>query len=297
MLKFALIGLGVMGKNHYRALQNVAGVQIVALCDPFCNENFAQKIYTELDEMLESENLDAAVIATPTSLHKEAALKCMRKGLNLLIEKPVCANAADAQILLEEAQKRNLKVAVGHVERFNPAIAALKKELENEEIYSIQITRNAPFPQRIADVGILADLAVHDIDLIRFLSGKEIKSADIKCSRKIHAKFEDNAVLSFELEGEITALIATSWLAHRRKRTVEVACKGAVYEADLLNQSLVKFSEFDASSYKTQNIFVKRTDPLTSELEDFVRLLSGEQSAGASIEDSLKTLKIIESAS
>ena len=239
MLKFALIGLGVMGKNHYRALQNVADVQITALCDPFCKENFAHKIYLGLDEMLESENLDAAVIATPTSLHKEAALKCMRKGLNLLIEKPVCANAADAQILLEEAQKRNLKVAVGHVERFNPAVAALKKELENEEIYSIQITRNAPFPQRIADVGILADLAVHDIDLIRFLSGKEIKSADIKCSRKIHAKFEDNAVLSFELEGEITALIATSWLAHRRKRTVEVACKGAVYEADLLNQSLV----------------------------------------------------------
>ena len=103
--------------------------------------------------------------------------------------------------------------------------------------------------------------------------------------------------MSFELEGEITALIATSWLAHRRKRTVEVACKGAVYEVDLLNQSLVKFSEFDASSYKTQNTFVKRTDPLTSELEDFVRLLGGKQSAGASIEDSLKTLKIIESAS
>ena len=297
MLKFALIGLGVMGKNHYRALQNVAGVQIAALCDPFCKENFAHKIYADLDEMLESENLDAAVIATPTSLHKEAALKCMQKGLNLLIEKPVCANAADAQILLDEAQKRNIKVAVGHVERFNPAIVALKKELENEEIYSVQITRNAPFPQRITDVGILADLAVHDIDLIRFLSDKEIKSADIKSSRKIHAKFEDNAVLTFELEGEITALIATSWLAHRRKRTVEVACKGAVYEADLLNQSLVKFSEFDASACKMQNIFVKRTDPLTSELEDFVRLLSGEQSVGASIEDSLITLKIIERAS
>ena len=174
MLKFALIGLGVMGKNHYRALQNVAGVQIVALCEPFCKENFAQKIYTELDEMLESENLDAAVIATPTSLHKETALKCMQKGLNLLIEKPVCANAADAQILLEEAKRRDIKVAVGHVERFNPAITALKKELANEEIYSVQITRNAPFPQRITDVGILADLAVHDIDLIRFLSGKEI---------------------------------------------------------------------------------------------------------------------------
>ena len=286
MLKFALIGLGAMGKNHYRALQNVAGVQIAALCDPFCKENFAHKIYTDLDEMLESENLDAAVIATPTSLHKETALKCMRKGLNLLIEKPVCANAADAQILLGEAQNRNLKVAVGHVERFNPAIVALKKELEN-----------APFPQRITDVGILADLAVHDIDLIRFLSGKEIKSADIKSSRKIHAKFEDNAVLSFELEGEITALIATSWLAHRRKRMVEVACKGAVYEADLLNQSLVKFSEFDASACKMQNIFVKSTDPLTSELEDFVRLLGDKKSVGASIEDSLKTLKIIESAS
>ena len=90
MLKFALIGLGVMGKNHYRALQNIAGVQIAALCDPFCKENFEQKIYTELDEMLESENLDAAIIATPTSLHKEAYAKrakfahrkaCLRKCL------------------------------------------------------------------------------------------------------------------------------------------------------------------------------------------------------------------------
>ncbi|QCD52308.1 Gfo/Idh/MocA family protein [Campylobacter sp. RM16192] len=295
MLKFAIVGLGVMGKNHYRAIKNVAGVKIVSLCDPFIKENFAHKIYSDLDEMLISENLDAAIIATPTSLHKEAALKCMEKGLNLLIEKPVCSNVNDAKILLMEAIERNIKVAVGYIERFNPAIVALKKELENEEIYSIQVTRNAPFPQRIADVGILTDLAVHDIDLIRFISGKEIKSADIKSSRKIHDKFEDNAVLSFELDGDIMALITTSWLSYRRKRTVEVTCKGVVYEADLLNQSLVKFSEFNMNSYKTQNIFVKRTDSLTSEIEDFLCLLNSEQSTGADVNDSLKTLKIIES--
>ena len=310
MLKFAIVGLGVMGKNHFRALQNVSGVRLACMCDPcisdadvavlcepFKERNLAPKFYRDLDEMLANESLDAVIIATPTSLHKDAALKCMQKGVNLLIEKPVASNAADAQILLDEAQRINLKVAIGHIERFNPSVVALKNELANEEIFSIRITRNAPFPQRIADVGILTDLAVHDIDLIRYLSQKEIKNMSVMSSKKLHAKFEDNANLSFLLEGEILASINTSWLAPKRERKIEVACKGAYFEADLLAQTLVKFTEFDANSYRTQNCFVKRTDALTSELESFARLLNGVEQEGATIKDSLKTLKIIERAS
>ena len=242
MLKFAIVGLGVMGKNHFRALQNVFGVRLAAVCDPcisdadvtvlcelFKERNSAPKFYRDLDEMLASEPLDAVIIATPTSLHKDAALKCMQKGVNLLIEKPVASNAADAQILLDEAQRLNLKVAIGHIERFNHSAVAQKTELVNEEIFSIRITRNAPFPQRIADVGILTDLAVHDIDLIRYLSQKEIRDMSVMSSKKLHAKFEDNANLSFLLEGEILASISTSWLAPKRERKVEVAFKGAYF--------------------------------------------------------------------
>lgn len=295
MTKIAIIGMGVMGKNHYRVIQGIKDVEIVGLCDPIAEDSFFHKLYRNLDEMLNEIEIDAVIIATPTFLHKEVALKCIKKNINLFIEKPVASTIKDGKRILEEATKKNIKVVIGHIERFNPVVQALKNELKDKKIYSINITRVGPFPPRIADVGILTDLAVHDIDLIRFITQKEIKDISIFKSKKIHNHYEDNAILSFAMENEIVASITTNWLTPYKKRKVEVACKEAYYEADLMSQELLEYSSYELNnSYVTRGCFVRKSEPLLNELESFVEYLNSDKKPiSATIEDSIKTLEIV----
>lgn len=294
MIKIAIIGLGAMGKNHYRVLSENSKVKIVALCDVVKNGDFEEPFYTDLDEMIKNEELDAAIVAVPTFLHKEVALKLINNKINLLIEKPVASNVNDAYEILEASKNADIKCVIGHVERFNPVVATLKEELKNKEIYSVAITRVGPFPPRIADVGVLTDLSVHDIDLIRFITNKNILKQSVFKSKKIHNHHEDNAVLAFELEDQVIANITTNWLTPFKKRKIEVACKEAYYEADLITQDLVEYSHYHTNnSFVVRNCFVKKDEPLKKEHEAFIKYLKSNKNQNLStIEDSIITLKI-----
>ena len=253
MLKIAIIGMGVMGKNHYRVLQTIPEAEVVGLCDPVAKDEFSHKLYRDLDEMFETIEIDAAIIAVPIFL------KCMNEGIHLLIEKPVASNIEDGKEILKVANEKNLKVIIVHIERYNPVVQALKNEIKDKEIYSINITRVGPFPPRIADVGILTDLAVHDIDLIRFITKKEIVDTSIYKSQKIHNHHEDNAILTFKLEDDIIVLITINWLTPYKKRKIKVACKEAYYEANLLSQELVEYLNFKINnSFVVRECFVKK---------------------------------------
>ncbi|WP_024953767.1 Gfo/Idh/MocA family oxidoreductase [Sulfurospirillum arcachonense] len=294
MVKVALIGLGSMGQNHYRVLKSLTGFEITALCDIQQTKEYAEPFYTDLDEMLEKAECDAVVIVVPTFLHKEVAIKCLKKGKHLFIEKPVASTVEEAHEILKVAKENDARVCVGYIERFNPVVEQLKNELADTEIYSIGITRVGPFPPRIADVGILTDLSVHDIDLIRYITGKEIKNTSIYKSQKIHNHHEDNAILSFELEDEVVASITTNWLTPFRKRTIEVATKDAYFEANLMEQDLTEFSEYQKNnSYVIRKCMVKKEEPLIREHKAFRKFVkTGERHGLSTIEDSIITLEI-----
>jgi len=294
MVKVALIGLGSMGQNHYRVIKSLPGFELTALCDIKQTRDYDEPFYTSLDEMLEKADFEAAVIVVPTFLHKEVAIKCLKKGKHLFIEKPVASSVEEANEILAIATKMNAKVAVGYIERFNPVVEELKNEISGSEIYSIGITRVGPFPPRIADVGILTDLSVHDIDLIRFITGRNILKTSIFKSQKIHNHHEDNAILSFELEDEIVASITTNWLTPFRKRTIEVATKDAYYEANLMEQDLTEFSEYQKNnSYVIRKCMVKKEEPLIREHLAFRKFIkTGERNGLSTIEDSIITLEI-----
>ena len=295
MMKIAIIGLGSMGKNHYRILKELGeSATIVGLCDTVTLEGYKEPCFTELTSILENTKPDAVIIATPTFLHKEVALECIERGIHIFIEKPAAASAEDARIILEAAQAKEVKSCVGHVERFNPVVQALQEELKEREIYTISITRVGPFPPRIADVGVLTDLSVHDIDLMRFITHKEIKDQAIFKSRKIHNHHEDNAVLNFELEDSIIANILTNWLTPFKKRVIEVACKQVYLEADLITQNLTEYSGYSRqNSYVVRDCHIKKDEPLLKELEAFIHYVkTGDRGSLASIEDSIITLEV-----
>jgi len=296
MLKFGIIGLGIMGKNHYRVLKNHPEVTITALCDQYAENIYKEKFYNNADEMLKKNEIDAVIISVPTAFHKEIAIKCIIKGINTFIEKPVATNTPDAIEILKYAKQNKVKTAVGHVERFNPVVISLKNEIKSKDIYSIIIHRVGPIPPRINDVGVLTDLAVHDIDLIRFLTDKKISDKNIFKSQKIHGNHEDNALLSFKLENDIIAGILTNWLTPFKKRTIEVACKEAYYEANLMSQDLKEYSSYQINnSYLVRDCFVKKGEPLYNELDCFINYINtGEKANLATIEDSIITLETLE---
>jgi UDP-N-acetylglucosamine 3-dehydrogenase len=294
MKKIAIVGLGSMGKNHYRIFSMLEGVEVCALCDVVQNEPYKEPFYNDVEKMLDEVKPDAVIIAVPTFLHKEVALKCCERGIDIFIEKPAASTVEDAKEIQKAVERSGVKSCVGHVERFNPVVKALKEELQDKEIFSVAVTRVGPFPPRIADVGVLTDLSVHDIDLIRFITHKEILDQSIFKSRKIHNHHEDNAVLSFELGDSVIANITTNWLTPFKKRRIEVACQESYFEADLIAQSLTEYSSFNVNnSYVVRGCHIKKDEPLIQELEAFLDYLhTGERGALASVQDSIITLNI-----
>jgi predicted dehydrogenase len=292
--KAVVIGMGVMGSNHYRLLSGMRRVQVVAVCDPVRGSDSGAQWYDSLESLLAEQKPDFAVIAVPTPAHADTAVRCAEAGLHLLIEKPVAADVAGARRIQEVVRRAGVRAAVGHVERFNPVVQALRREVAEKRIFSINFTRVGHMPPRIADVGVLSDLAVHDIDLLRFITGKRILHTTVRSSRRINDHHEDNANISMELENGVLATVTTNWLTPFKRRRIEVTTEGGYFEADLIAQELAEYSAYkDDDTFLTRACTVKKGEPLAGELAAFVSYLdNGEPGDLASVEDGIITLNV-----
>lgn len=297
VLRVGVVGAGVMGTNHGRVLAGLPGVEMVGIVDPLAEhrtraENLIGcKTFAELDGLLEA-GVDAVTIAAPTHLHHEVALACIARGIHVLVEKPVASTVEEGREIVEAAKKAGVTLMIGHVERFNPAVATIKKAIAGEDILSIGITRVGPFPPRMSNVGVVIDLAVHDIDLIRWFTESDIVEVQPQLASAI-AEREDIALLQFRTASGVLAHINTNWLTPFKARSVTVATRDKYIQGDLLTRQVTECFGFQRDgSYSMRHLSVAHDEPLRAELMAFIKAVANGDKPAVTGEEGVASLEI-----
>src|SRR5436853_1560428 len=277
-LRVGVVGAGVMGSNHARVLAGLPDVTLVGIVDPLpehrsrATDLAGCRAFADLEELL-AEGVDAVTIAAPTHLHHEIALACIARDIHILVEKPIASSVEEGREIVEAAQRADVTLMVGHVERFNPAVAAIKQAITGEDILSIAITRVGPFPPRMSNVGVVIDLAVHDIDLIRWFTESDIIEVQPQLSSAV-AEREDIALLQFRTASGVLAQINTNWLTPFKTRTVHIATRKKYLIGDLLTRQVTECFGFQPDgSYSMRHLSAGHAEPLRSELLAFVKAI------------------------
>jgi UDP-N-acetylglucosamine 3-dehydrogenase len=309
-MDIAVIGAGSMGKNHIRICSDLPNVNLVAIADS--NEavvnglaqKYRTKAYTDYRRLIDAEKLDAVFIVVPTSLHKEVALYAISKGINVFVEKPIAANMAESREIISKAHAKNVKLAVGHIERFNPAIIELKKRISDGElgrIFKIDIDRIGPFPARIRDVGVVVDLAVHDLDILNYLTESKVIRLYSETEKRINTDHEDLLEASLKFACGVIASLNINWLTPTKIRRIHVTGEKGMFMVDYLSQDLFFYENSDSHvsngfrspsnviEGKMTKFYIDKKEPLRIEIEHFIDccrndlqpLVTGEAAAEA----------------
>lgn len=297
LLRVGVIGVGAMGRNHARVYSELSDAKLIGIADideklaaPVA-QSYECKAYANYEDLL-NEKLDAVSIAMPTLLHKRAALAAIEKGINILVEKPIADTIENATKIIEAAKRNGVKLMVGHIERFNPIVAAIKESIADLQVVSIDITRVGPLPPRIKDVGVIVDLAIHDIDLTRYLANSEFKRVYGLTSKSIF-EHEDTAILSFEMENGILAHITVNWLTPFKVREINVATTENFIKGWFMEQKVYEYSKYqEDSSYVVKELNVPRAEPLKLELKKFIECIEKDEEPPITGQDGLRALEI-----
>ena len=313
-LNVAVIGIGSMGKNHARIYADLPDVNLVAIADSNeeSTENIAKKYtcksYKDYKEMIQNENLDVVSIAVPTKLHKQASLEVIEKGINVLIEKPIAPSVEEGKEIIEFAKNKNIKLMVGHIERFNPAVIELKKRLDNNElgkIFKIDVNRVGPFPSRIRDVGVVIDLAVHDLDIIRYLTNSEVEKVHSEIEKQIHTQHEDLLSAILRLKNGVICNLNVNWLTPTKIRKIYITGEKGMFVINYLTQELYFYENAEinnnvdytdimmgVSEGKMTKFNFEKKEPLKVEIEHFIDCVKNKKEPLITGEDSLKALEL-----
>jgi predicted dehydrogenase len=296
-LRVGVIGVGVMGSNHARVFSECADVELVGIVDPepthreFVAHALGCAAFDNVEGLLQL-GVDAVSIAAPTHLHHSIAQTCAAAGAHILVEKPIATTVQEGRDIINAARRAGVTLMVGHVERFNPAVEAIKDAIRGEDILSIAITRVGPFPPRMSNVGVVIDLAVHDIDLIRWFTGSDIIEVQPQLSSAM-AEREDIALLQFRTASGVLAHINTNWLTPFKARNITVATRGKYITGDLLTRQVTECFGFQPDgSYSMRHLSVGHSEPLRAELQAFVRAIRGRATPPVTGDEGVASLEI-----
>ena len=297
-LRVGLVGLGMMGRNHLRVVSTHPDTILAAVADldPVALEAATAQTgaigFADPLTMIREADIEAVVIAAPTTAHVPLALAAIERGLPVLVEKPLAATHAEALEIVAAGRAANVPVQVGHVERYNPAVLRLGELLRAgwlTKIYAITSRRAGPFPARIRDVGVTVDLGTHDADMLSWIAGERPVRAYAELAQRKHATHEDLLFGLLHFPSGATGMLDVNWLTPAKRRSLAVLGEEGMFELDYLTQKLT-FTKSDlahpqliagyatAFSGDVLDIEVETHEPLKAQLDAFVHAVrTGER--------------------
>ena len=316
-LRGAVLGLGMIGRHHARLLQASPRVDFAGAADPggdrFGAVGDPRLVYASLDALLAAGPVDFAIVAVPTEEHLPAVRKLAAAGIHVLVEKPLAATGAEGRELIALVQAAGVHGAVGHVERFNPALLELRRRLTGGQLgrpFVIATERLGPFPDRVRDVGVVKDLATHDLDLVRWLGGSPVARVAAETQHRMGREHEDLVLVTGALREGVAFTCAVDWLTPAKVRRTRVLGERGMLVADTLTADLTFFANGElrsewAASEQARGVSegdmtryaLARREPLLEELEAFCDLLAGDADAPVvTLAAGLETVLVAEAA-
>jgi len=309
-----VIGLGMIGRHHARLLQSSERVVLAGAVDPSGDRYRAvhdpELVMNSLEVLLER-NIEFAIVAVPTELHLTVVERLARAGVAMLIEKPLAPTTQEAREIVRICRERGVPAAVGHVERFNPALREMRERMlagQLGRLFTLSTVRSGPFPARVRDVGVIKDLATHDLDVVAWLAGARITSLAAQVQHLSGREHEDLVLITGVLESGAAFNCWVDWVSPRKIRRTRALGERGVLEADTLTADLTFYengevrvlwpaaeqfrgvSEGDVIRYA-----LRREEPLKLEHEAFIDLLEGRRAEQlVSVEEGLEVVAVAE---
>jgi UDP-N-acetylglucosamine 3-dehydrogenase len=316
-VKVAVVGAGSMGMNHLRVLRDFSEEQAQLIGIAEAHEPTLRRAmgrfhvagFLDYRHLVEATRPDLVAVVVPTYLHFEVASYLLDQGINILIEKPMTSTIEEALSLIELANRRGAKIAVGHIERFNPAVIEVKRRLvagELGQVFHLHARRLGPFPPRIRDVGVTLDLATHDIDVMRYLADAEIERVYAETQRRIHNKYEDLVLGVLRFTNDAIGMLDVNWLTPTKVRELSVTGDRGMYLINYLTQDLYFYendytpTNWDAMRTLTgvsegtmTRLKVQKTEPLRLEYEDVFAAIQNDTLPSVTGEDGAAVLRVV----
>lgn len=306
-----MVGMGVMGRHHARILSQLEHVDLVAVCDPDpAARRLAMDFGAEVHEKVEhiaAVTLDFVVVAVPTSRHREVTGQVLRPGLSVLVEKPLASTVTDGEAMIADAARAGARLGVGHVERFNPVVIAAGELVRSGRFGEPLIfgaRRLGPLPPRITDVGVIVDLATHDIDVITHLHPSPVEIVQAQAHRRDRSAPEDSVTALMGFIDGVSAVIEANWITPTKVRELHVTGAEGMFVADYLSQELTLFSRAaevadwplagmqQMVERRILDVGLVRAEPLLRELEEFTLAAREDRPMPVSGEQGLRVLRL-----
>lgn len=295
-LGVAVIGTGQWGKNHARVYNELPSTELIAVCDVNAErakamaQQYGAKAYSDSTEMLKDKAIEAVNVCTWSTILSQEAMKALNAGKHVLVEKPMATTPQQAQQLVKTAEENGLHLTVGFLMRFIPGLQHIRQSVENKKIgdlVCVTAKRVSQWPERIGDVGVVKDTAIHDIDVMRFISEQDPVSVYAKMGSKRIKKFEDYAHIMLTYENGESAFIESNWLTPYKTRALTATGTEAIMRLDYITQDL--WIEQKTETVQPRLPF---QEPLKAELQHFVECIVEKKNPLVTGEDGVKALEI-----
>ena len=299
VVKIGIIGVGGWGKNHSRVLHDFGVLTSICDMDKSKAKDLATRYnvnyYGSMDDMINSESLDACLVCTPTKTHYPVSKKLMEKGINVFVEKPLSYLSKECEEMILIAKKNKISLTCGYIERFNPAVQEVKRILSEKiygELLMMEFHRENRMPLHIKDVGIIYDTAVHDIDTAIYLFGTNPQVVFTRAGKIFHS-FEDFSNIMLGFGKDRVAVISSNWITPKKVRNFSAVCTDAIIKGDFIKQEITIEDSLSTITPRRLNL----VEPLSLELRNFLEVIEGKRDRPeVSPEEATNVTKIAEAA-